>query len=286
MTNDSQNAIQIDLNQFILRLNIPGLMRFTLRFDTPSRRFYLSLIALVVEQMKRAGKVSFVSLDQHVEILALLNESVGASAGSSEKENMNRRIYRKWKDALPDLENAPLFKVAGRKKGYEEGAEKTYRFDDVIKDAWANLFAYQGSRQNLRLQLSVDRLGISLEDIHIVYGVEGKQGTESSWQRFIEDLKNKTQSKSKQDFTKEAVPKPSFATGEHGKSGSMEEPPKAWWKKTILPTMLILMASVSCSWDSDPFLRLQGCQIQNRQRPHRTGCGKNRLADLRNPYRA
>jgi len=147
MASDSQKAIQIDLDQFTLQLNIPGLMHLTLQFDTPSRRFYLSLIALVVEQMKQAGKISFVPLDPYVEILALLNETVGASAGSSEKKSMMLRIYRKWKDALPDLENAPLFKVAGRKKGYEEGAEKTYRFDDHIKDAWANLFAYRGSRQ-------------------------------------------------------------------------------------------------------------------------------------------
>ena len=233
MTIEPRAAIQIDLDQFNLQLNIPGLMRLTLQFDTSSRRFYLSLMALVVEQMKQAGKISFVPLDPHVKTLALLNETVGASAGSSQKKNMMLRIYRKWKDALPDLENAPLFKVAGQKKGYEEGAEKTYRFGDHIKDAWANLFAYRGSRQNLSLRLSIDRLGISLEDICIVYGAEGKQASESSWNRFIEDLREKTPTG------------PPSAQSESENLRSTEAPRKTWWKKAALPIILILMASVS-----------------------------------------
>ena len=93
MTNEPSKAIQIDLDQFTLQLNIPGVMHLTLQFDTPSRRFYLSLIALVVKQMKQAGKISFVPLDPYVEILALLNETIGASAGSSKKESMMLRIY-------------------------------------------------------------------------------------------------------------------------------------------------------------------------------------------------
>ncbi len=245
MANEPQKAIQIDLDQFILQLNIPGLMRLTLQFDTPSRRFYLSLIALVVEQMKQAGKISFVPLDPYVEILALLNETVGASAGSSQKKNMIPRIYRKWKDALPDLENAPLFKVAGRKKGYDESAEKTYRFDDHIKDAWANLFAYRGSRQNLSLQLSLDRLGVSLEDISIVYGAEGKQGSESPWNRFINDLRKKTPTEPEQDIIRAPAPEPLSTQEESENLRSTEAPRETWLKKAALPIVLILMASVS-----------------------------------------
>ena len=54
-------------------------------------------------------------------MLALLNETIGGTAGSSEKENLLHRIYTKWKDALPNLEEAPLFKVQGKKKKKEEG---------------------------------------------------------------------------------------------------------------------------------------------------------------------
>ena len=245
MANEPPKTILIDLDQFKLHLNLSNRKPLTLIFDTPSRRFYLSLIALVVEQMKQAGKISFVPLDPHVEILALLNETVGASAGSSQKKNMLPRIYRKWKDALPDLENAPLFKVAGRKKRYEEGAEKAYRFDEEIKDVWANLFAYRGSRQNLSLQFSVDRLGISLEDICIVYGVVGKQKSESSWNRFIEDLRKITHTEPEQGIIRARTPEPNSNQGDNENLRSTETPRKTWWKKAALPIILILMASVS-----------------------------------------
>ncbi len=74
------------------------------------------MIGLVVHEMKKQGKIISIPLEKHLDVLALLNETVGASAGSSKKEHLFPRVYRKWKDALPDLENAPLFKVVGRKK--------------------------------------------------------------------------------------------------------------------------------------------------------------------------
>ena len=79
------------------------------------------------------GKITSIPLQEHLDLIALLNETVGAAAGSSDKESLLPRIYRKWKDALPDLENAPLFKVLGRKKGYDEGIAKTYQFTEMEK---------------------------------------------------------------------------------------------------------------------------------------------------------
>jgi len=78
----------------------------------------LSVIAFVVNEMKRQGKIRSILMEEHLELLALLNETVGGSAGSSEKELLLPRIYRKWKDALPDLEDARLFNVLGKKKQY------------------------------------------------------------------------------------------------------------------------------------------------------------------------
>ena len=77
------------------------------------------MIALVVNEMKKLGKIKSIPLQEHIDLLSLLNETIGGAAGSSEKENLLSRIYRKWKDALPNLEEAPLFRVLGRKK--EEG---------------------------------------------------------------------------------------------------------------------------------------------------------------------
>jgi len=122
MVQNSGPSIQIDLNEFKFHLHLKSQTPITLHFDSPSRRFYLSVIALVVNEMKKLGKIKSVPLQEHLGVLVLLNESIGGAAGSSGKENLLHRIYRKWKDALPNLEEAPLFKVLGRKKEEGEGA--------------------------------------------------------------------------------------------------------------------------------------------------------------------
>ncbi len=116
MVEETTRFIRIDLNHFKLHLYLKPEAELTLHFDSPSRRFYLSIIGLVVHEMKKRRKITDIPLQEHLDVLALLNKTVGASAGSSKKEHLLRRVYRKWKDALPDLENAPLFKVVGRKK--------------------------------------------------------------------------------------------------------------------------------------------------------------------------
>ena len=90
-----QQPIKIDLNEFKLSLDVKNKIKLTLHFDSPSRRFYLSLIAFVVNQMKILGKVISIPLQEHLELIVLLNKTVGGEAGSSEKENLLPRIYRK-----------------------------------------------------------------------------------------------------------------------------------------------------------------------------------------------
>src|SRR4030043_1778052 len=104
MGQSSRPSIQIDLNGFRLHLHFKNKTQMTLHFNSPSRRFYLSVIALVVNEMKRLGKIKSISLQEHLDLLALLNESVGGAAGSSDKENLLPRIYIKWRNALPNLE--------------------------------------------------------------------------------------------------------------------------------------------------------------------------------------
>ena len=142
MVENSRPSIQIDLNEFKLHLLLKGRPPLTLHFNTPSRSFYLSVIALVVNEMKKLGKIKSIPLQEHLDLLALLNETIGGTAGSSDKENLLSRVYRKWKDALPNLEEAPLFRVQGKKKKEEgDGAiGKVYSFTDAQKDEWANLF--------------------------------------------------------------------------------------------------------------------------------------------------
>jgi adenylate cyclase len=189
MTKNSKPLpITIDLNQFKLHIELRNRIELSLHFNSPSRRFYLSVIALVVNEMKRQGKLTSIPMERHHALLALLNDTVGGSAGSSDKRNLIVRIYKKWKDALPNLEEAPLFKVLGRKKEYDEGAAKSYPFTDSEKDSWANLFEYKGSEENVRLKFAVDRIGATLDDIVIVY--EDSLNAEA-WERFISSLKEK-----------------------------------------------------------------------------------------------
>jgi TolB-like protein len=189
MTEDTkQHAVTIDLNQFKLHIDLKNKIELTLHFSSPSRRFYLSLIALVVNEMKRLGKITSIPLEGNLHLLALLNESVGGAAGSSDKESLLPRVYRKWKDALPNLEEAPLFKVLGRQKHYDEGIGKTYPFTEAEKDNWANLFEYKGSEENVRLKFAVDRIGVGLDDVVILY--EGAFDGDA-WEKFISSLKDK-----------------------------------------------------------------------------------------------
>ncbi|HSB68324.1 MAG TPA: hypothetical protein VLT62_03175, partial [Candidatus Methylomirabilis sp.] len=183
-------AIRIDLTQFKLHIDLPDTLELTLLFDSPSRRFYLAIIGLVVQEMQRLGRVTSIPLQENVKLLAILNETVGASAGSSEEAPLLRRIYRKWKGALTDLDSAPLFKVVGKKKEIRDGIARTYQFSEAEKDRWANLFEYTGSEEHVRLRFSVDKLGARLEDVAIIYedACNGR-----AWDRFVSSLQKETE---------------------------------------------------------------------------------------------
>ncbi|MEJ2731618.1 MAG: hypothetical protein P8185_24425 [Deltaproteobacteria bacterium] len=186
MQETSQKRMRIDLNRFKLHIDLDAAAELTLHFNSASRRFYLSVIALLVMEMKKQGKLFSVPLAKHLELLALLNETVGGSVGASTRESLLPRIYRKWKSALPDIENAPLFKIVGRNKYYDDGAAKTYRLDEAEKDSWANLFEYKGSEENIRLRFSIDALGAGLDDVVLTYG---DSSDAAAWEKFIDDLK-------------------------------------------------------------------------------------------------
>lgn len=61
----THSPILIDLDQFKLHLNLSGQQALSLHFDTPSRRFYLCVIALVVNQMKKNGRLGSIPMEDH-----------------------------------------------------------------------------------------------------------------------------------------------------------------------------------------------------------------------------
>ena len=205
MIESSRPSIRIDLNEFKLHLRLRNKTQLTLHFNSPSRRFYLSVIALVVNEMKKTGKIKSVSLQEHLDLLALLNESIGDAAGSSEKENLLPRIYRKWKNSLPNLEEAPLFKILGRKKEEGDGTiGKTYSFSDAEKDGWANLFEYMGSEENVRIKFAIDKIGVGLNETEIIFEdfLNGE-----AWNRFTSSLKKNGEESSQPEGDK-TIPEP------------------------------------------------------------------------------
>jgi TolB-like protein len=206
MIQPSKSTIRIDLTDFKLHLHLKK-SELTLHFNSPSRRFYLSVIALVVNEMKKLGKIKPIPLQEHLNLLGLLNESVGEAAGLSNKENLLPRIYRKWKYTIPNLEEASLFKVLGKRKEEGEGAiGKIYSFTDTEKDAWANLFDYMGSEENVRLKFAIDKIGVSLDETLIIFGdsVDG-----NAWEQFIFSLKKKEKEESV-PVGEAAVPEPTL----------------------------------------------------------------------------
>ncbi len=236
--NTKFHPITIDLNQFKLHIDLENRIKLTLHFNSPSRRFYLSVIAFVVNEMKRLGKITSIPLEGHHDLLALLNETVGGSAGSSEEETLLSRIYRKWKDALPNLEEAPLFKVLGRKKGYEEGVGKTYPFTEAEKDLWANLFEYKGSHENVRLKFAIDKMGAGLEDVEIIYedSLDGE-----AWEKFLSGLKGRVENAPEPEATRplQAIPETPISLPE--KKGIV------WWTRrrwVALAAMVVVFIGV------------------------------------------
>jgi adenylate cyclase len=207
MIESSRPSLQINLKEYKFHLQLGNRTQLTLHFDSPSRRFYLSVIALVINEMKKLGKIKSIPLQEHLDLLALLNESVGGAAGSSDKENLLHRIYTKWRDALPNLEEAPLFKVLGRKKEVGDGAiGKIYAFTDAEKDGWANLFEYVGSEENVRLKFAIDKIGISLDETSIIFG-DFRNG--EAWDQFIANLRKEGEEKKESAPVEEiAIPEP------------------------------------------------------------------------------
>ena len=89
--------------------------------------------------------------------------------------------FRTWKRLL-------FSRSLGRRKNRGWGTGKIYSFSDEEKDGWANLFGYMGSEENVRLKFAVDRIGVTLDDVDILY--EDSLNSEA-WDKFISSLKGK-----------------------------------------------------------------------------------------------
>ena len=108
-------SIQCDLAKYKITLQFHGQKApLVVHFDTPSRRFYFSLITLLIIEMKGQSKPDFVHIHRHREILTPLDKALSGKNASKNVDGMWAKINMAWRHRLPDLESASLFKILDR----------------------------------------------------------------------------------------------------------------------------------------------------------------------------
>ncbi len=158
----------------------------TVSFNTPARRFYFSLIALIVHEMKQKKHPGFIYIRKHEGMLRWLDSSISGKFASQSTENMWAKIKMAWRQRLPDLETAAFFKIENRDmiQPYGKGGKSRYDCSDEECDTWANLFQYD--ENNIwRFKFAVDSVSLNLEDVHLSFGDLREQ---SAWQEYIKSL--------------------------------------------------------------------------------------------------
>ena len=76
-------TIEFDLSVYKILLQFHAKKEpLVIHFDTPSRRFYFSVIALIINEMKKRDKPGFVHIHKHQKILELLDKSLSGKHAS------------------------------------------------------------------------------------------------------------------------------------------------------------------------------------------------------------
>jgi TolB-like protein/Tfp pilus assembly protein PilF len=179
--------IELDLSTYKVLLNFQDQEDpLVLHFDTPSRRFYFSLIALVVTEMKNLGKPGFVHIHKHEKTLRLLDNLLAGQHSSRTLNAMWDKIRKAWHYTLPEFETAAHFKILERDliAPHDKGGQYRYECSDGECDTWASLFAYDEANK-WRFKLEVDSVSLSLDDVWLTLG---DLRDDSAWQGFVKSL--------------------------------------------------------------------------------------------------
>ena len=105
-------------------------------FDTPSRRFHFSIIALIIIEMKKTDKPAYIHIRKYQKLLERIDKGLSGKHASKHVEGIWAKINMAWRHRLPDLEAAALFKVLDRDliPPYEKGGKYRYKCSDVECD--------------------------------------------------------------------------------------------------------------------------------------------------------
>ena len=184
---DKLETVQCDLAEYKITLQFHGrISPLVVHFDTPSRRFYFSIMALIITEMKRQSRPGFVHMHRHQNILTRLDQSLSGKNASEHVDGMWAKIKMAWRHRLPDLESAALFKVLDRDliSPYEKGGKYRYQCSEAECDAWAGLFGYD-ENNTWRFKIAFDSASVGLNDISITLG---NLRDNAAWEEFINRL--------------------------------------------------------------------------------------------------
>jgi adenylate cyclase len=179
--------IKLDLGTYKILLHFQNRKEpVVIHFDKPARRFYFSLIALIVTEMKNLNKPGFIHIRKHEKTLKLLDNSLAGQNASKTLEGMWDKIRKAWRYTLPDLETGTHFKILERNliPPYEKGGKYRYDCLDDECDFWANLFGHDENNP-WRFKFAIDSAFISLVDICVILG---DLRDNSAWQEFMKSL--------------------------------------------------------------------------------------------------
>ena len=180
--------IKLDLDTYKVLLHFQNRKDpLVIHFDKPARRFYFSLISLVVIEMKNLDKPKFIYIRKHEKTLKLLDNSLAGQNASKTVKGMWDKIRKAWRYILPDLESGAHFKILERNliAPYEKGGKYRYDCSDDECDIWANLFEYDGNNP-WRFKFAIDSVSLSSNDISVILG---NLKDDSAWQEFVKRLK-------------------------------------------------------------------------------------------------
>ena len=181
-------TVRCDLDAYKITLQFHGSESpLVVHFDTPSRRFYFSIISLIITEMKKQARPGFVHIHRHQDVLTLLDKSLSGKNASEHLDGMWAKIKMAWRNRLPDLESAVLFKVIDRDliSPYEKGGKYRYQCSEAECDAWASLFSYD-ENNTWRFKFAYDSASVGLDDISVTLG---DLRNNSAWEEFINRLR-------------------------------------------------------------------------------------------------
>ncbi len=180
-------SIEFDLSSFKISLQFHGSQDpLVVHFDTPSRRFHFSVIALIVHEMKQKDRPDFIHIRKYKDVLQRLDQGLSGAHKSKNLEGMWAKINMAWRHRLPDLETAACFKILDRDlvPPYGKGGKYRYECPDAECDAWANLFSYDENNK-WRFKFVSDS---EVLDFNAITLCQGQLKGDAAWKAFLDRL--------------------------------------------------------------------------------------------------